>query len=81
MPKSRHRRKGKIRPRPQQLAPPPVRPRPSSPWVPRIGVALILIGIGTVIINYIPGLLERNWVLIVGFVFMAVGFAFLTRWR
>lgn len=81
MPKSRHRRKGQTRPRAYEVVPPPVKPKPSPPWVPRIGVGLIIAGAAAIIVNYIPGLIERNWVLFVGFGLMAAGFAFLTRWR
>lgn len=46
-----------------------------------VGVALILLGVVVVIVNYIPGLIESNWVLIGGFVVIATGFGFLTQWR
>ncbi len=81
MPKSRHRRKGKPRPRPQQVAGPPVKPKPSPRWVGTTGVGLALLGVLVIILNYIPGLIERNWVLFVGFGLMAGGFALLTQWR
>lgn len=81
MPESRHRRKGKRRPRPQEVHGPPVKPEPSSPWVPRTGVGLILAGTALIIITYIPGLVTANWMLLVGFGAMAAGFAVLMRWH
>jgi hypothetical protein len=81
MPKSKHRRKGRTRPRPQIVAGPPRKPNPSPTWVPVTGVALLVLGVGVIIVNYIPGFLERNWVLFVGFGFMAAGFGFLMRYR
>ncbi|HEX2026445.1 MAG TPA: cell division protein CrgA [Nitriliruptorales bacterium] len=81
MPESRHRRKGRIRPRPGQAAGPPVKPKPSPRWVAAVGVGLILVGVVVVIVNYIPGLIESNWVLVGGFVVIATGFGFLTQWR
>lgn len=81
MPKSKHRRKGKSRPRPRQVEPQKVNPKPSPRWVPVTGLALILLGVTVVIVNYIPGFLERNWILVLGFALMAGGFGFLMRWR
>jgi small-conductance mechanosensitive channel len=81
VPESRHRRKGKTRPRPQQAAGPPVNPEPSPRWVPAVGIGLIVLGVIVVIVNYIPGLIESNLVLLVGFGLLAVGFGFLTKWR
>ncbi len=81
MPESKHRRKGKTRPRPRQVEPQKVNPKPSPRWVPVAGITLILLGVAVVIVNYIPGFLERNWVLIIGFALMAGGFGFLMRWR
>lgn len=81
MPESRHRRKGKIRPRPQEVTGPPVKAKPSPRWVPIVGLVLIALGVLAILVNYIPGLVEQNWVLVVGFVLLAVGFLFLSRWR
>lgn len=81
VPESRHRRKGKIRPRPKDATGPPKKPDPSPAWVPVSGVGLILLGVVVIIINYLPGLLRNNIYLLVGFGLMAVGFGFLTRWR
>lgn len=81
MPKSKHRRKGKPRPRPAEERTPTPNPRPSPRWVPIVGVALVLLGVTVIIVNYIPGLLERNWILIAGFILIGAGFGFLMRWR
>lgn len=81
MPESRHRRKGKTRPRPKDVSGPPVKPKPSPTWVPVTGVGTILAGVAIIIVNYLPGLIENNLFLVVGFVLMAVGFGFLTKWR
>lgn len=79
VPESKHRRKGKPRPRPQQIAGPPVKPKPSPRWVSLTGLTLLLVGVVVVIGNYVW--IERNWILLAGFVAMAAGFAFLMRWR
>jgi hypothetical protein len=81
MPESKHRRKGKPRPRQRHVVGPQKKPPPSPRWVPIVGVALIILGVMVVIANYIPGFIERNWVLFLGFGFMAVGFGFLMRYR
>ncbi len=81
MPESRHRRKGKSRPRERHVKGPPRKPDPSPTWVPATGVGLIVLGVAVVIVNYIPGLIERNWVLFAGFGLMALGFGFLMRYR
>ncbi len=81
MPRSRHRRKGKPRPRPQQAAGPPVKPRPSPRWVPVVGLSLIGLGLLVLLVNYLPGLFETNWLLLVGLIVMTGGFVLLTTWR
>ncbi len=81
MPQSRHRRKGRSRPRPAAVEGPLTKPKPSPPWVPITGVTLILLGVVVVIVNYIPGLIESNIVLVGGFVLIAAGFVFLTQWH
>ena len=82
MPKSRHRRKGKRRPRPQEAAGPVKKPDPSPRWVPVTGLALCLVGVAVIIVNYVPNFLwTTNWGLVAGFGFMAAGFGFLTQWR
>lgn len=70
-----------MRPRLQQVAGPPVKPKPSPRWLGASGVGLVVVGVVTIIANYIPGLIERNWVLLVGFGLMAAGFLLLTQWR
>lgn len=82
MPKSKHRRKGKRRPRPQEAAGPVKKPDPSPRWVPITGLALNIVGVLVIIVNYIPNVLwTANLALLVGFAFMAAGFGFLTQWR
>ncbi|MFN2555804.1 MAG: cell division protein CrgA [Nitriliruptorales bacterium] len=81
MPRSRHRRKGKSRPRPQLAAGPVVKPRPSPRWVPVVGLSLIGLGLLVVLVNYLPGLFETNWLLLAGLVLMTGGFVLLTTWR
>ena len=79
MPESRHRRKGQVRPRPREIAPPPVRRKRSPMWVPIVGGTLVGGGVLTIILNYI--LWQRNVFLVGGFAVLAVGFIFLTQWR
>jgi hypothetical protein len=90
MPQSKHRRKGKQRPRAHQTAP-PARNAPSSPtWVPTVGVGLLLAGIVVIVLGYLPVIADRiatwpplgpNNGLVLGFVLLIAGFVFLTRWR
>jgi len=91
MPQSKHRRKGRVRKRAYQTAPPAKNPAPSPPWVPVAGVALLIAGVAVILLSYLPVVGERfmtgwpwlgqNWGLVGGFVLLAVGFGFLTRWR
>lgn len=90
MPKSKHRRGGKPRPRAHQTSPPPKNPTPSPTWVPATGVALLILGTLVILIGYLPGVSARtaswiwlgsNWGLVAGFILLSVGFGFLTRWR
>lgn len=90
MPQSKHRRKGRNRPRAHQTAPPAKNPTPSPPWVPRVGVALLVAGVAVILLAYLPALqnvlasippLGGNWGLVVGFVLLITGFLFLIRWR
>ncbi|MBA3372121.1 MAG: cell division protein CrgA [Actinomycetota bacterium] len=76
MPKSKSKRSS-------YLPPKPPKPKPSPRWVPWLGLALILLGLALVLLNYIlPGMLPGgNYVLIVGFVIMAAGLIVLSRWR
>lgn len=90
MPESKHRRKGRRRPRPRDVAGPPVNPKPSPRWVPATGVTLLAVGVLTILLGYIPAIarvtqdlpgLGSNWSLVVGFVLLVGGFGFLTQWR
>jgi hypothetical protein len=90
MPQSKHRRKGKVRPRAYQTSPPAKNPSPSPPWVPVASTLLLVLGVVIILVGYLPPvsdalsglpLLGSNWALVVGFVSLAVGFLFLTRWR
>ncbi|HSK22205.1 MAG TPA: cell division protein CrgA [Egicoccus sp.] len=90
MPQSKHRRKGRNRPRAYQTAPPARNPTPSPPWVPRVGVALLVAGVAVILLSYLPEVSEwigtippfgGNWGLVVGFVLLLTGFGFLIRWR
>lgn len=90
MPESKHRRKGKRRPRPRDVAGPPVNPKPSPRWVPVTGVGLLGLGVAVILLGYIPAIAEQtarlpalgsNWSLVLGFVLLIAGFGFLTQWR
>jgi hypothetical protein len=87
MPQSKHRRKGKQRPRAHQTAPPAKNPTPSAPWVPAVGVGLLVGGVAVILLGYL--LLEDvnwpifgpNWGLVAGFAMLIAGFVVMTRWR
>lgn len=90
MPKSKHRRKGRPRPRAHETVPPPQNPPRSPSWVPATGVGLLLTGVVVILLGYLPPVndaisswppLYGNWGLVLGFVLLAGGFGFLTRWR
>lgn len=91
MPKSKHRRHGKVRRRESELRPPEKNPLPSPPWVPAVGVGLLIAGIVVLIVGYLPyvqtrftgglPILGSNWSLVAGFILLMGGFGFLTRWR
>jgi hypothetical protein len=90
MPQSKHRRKGRARPRAYQTSPPPKNPTPSPPWVPVASTALLVGGVLVILIGYLPPVSERlaflpwigsNWALVLGFLLLSVGFVLLTRWR
>jgi hypothetical protein len=90
MPESKHRRKGRSRPRAYETAPPKKNPTPSPPWVPATGAGLLVGGVVVILLGYLPPVndaisalppLYGNWGLVVGFVMLAVGFGFLTRWQ
>lgn len=91
MPKSKHRRKGKPRPRPSQISPPPKNPPPSPEWVPVVGTSLLVLGLVVILVGYLATPVQRlmadwpilgaNWSLGIGFLLMIAGFGFLTKWR
>lgn len=91
MPESKHRRKNKNRPRKSKRdVPPPRAPEPSPPWVPRVGLGLIIAGVLVILLGYLDPvsnalrnlpLIGSNWSLVAGFVFLAGGFGVLTRWQ
>lgn len=90
MPKSKHRRRGRNRPRAHQTHEPERRVEPSPTWVPVTGVTLLIVGVLIILIGYMPGVNEAlstlpvlgsNWGLVGGFVVLSVGFGFLTQWR
>lgn len=90
MPESKHRRKGKRRPRPSETKPPPHRPDPSPTWVPATGASLLGAGVLVIFLGYLRPVQDftagwpwfsSNWNLVLGFVLLSAGFGFLTRWR
>lgn len=87
MPQSKHRRKGQQRPRAHQTAPPAKNPTPSAPWVPALGVGLLLAGVAVILLGYLLlqdvnwPLFGPNWGLVAGFALLIAGFVVLTRWR
>ena len=90
MPKSKHRRKNKTRPRPRNVEGPIKKPPPSPAWVPITGVTLLVLGIVIILLGYLPSISTRlqglwglgnNWPLVGGFVLLTAGFGFLTQWR
>ena len=91
MPESKHRRKGKVRKRPTRNAPPPRNPEPSPPWVPVVGVSLLVAGLLIILAGYLVTPLQEltsgwpvlgeNWPLATGFTLLIGGFGFLTQWQ
>lgn len=92
MPESKHRRKNKTRPRPRNVAGPKKNPEPSPPWVPVVGVSLLVAGVLVILLGYLPVVQEitanwtwlglgQNWTLVIGFIMLTAGFGFLTRWQ
>lgn len=91
MPESKHRRKNKNRKGKHQKRP-QKNPDPSPPWVPRLGVALLLVGVVVILLGYVPAIrsagwvaglpwIGANWTLVGGFVLLTAGFGVLTQWR
>lgn len=90
MPKSKHRRKGRNRPRAHQTRPPEHRADPSPRWVPLTSLGLLAGGVAIIILGYLPVVADAtatwpplgpNNFLILGFLVMIAGFVVLTRWR
>ncbi len=94
MPKSKHRRNGKNRPRPQKQAIAQEiahqRNTPSPAWVPVTGATLLIVGVVIILLGYLEPvarftggwpMLGQNWPLVGGFLMLTAGFGFLTRWR
>ena len=90
MPESKHRRSGHKRPRAHETQEPERNLPPSPPWVPATGAGLLVLGVVIILVGYLPAVAEvtrswpplgSNWTLVVGFVVLAGGFGFLTRWR
>lgn len=90
MPKSKHRRHGRNRPREYQTHEPMKKPAPSPPWVPVTGALFLVGGVIVILVGNLPAVsaMMRNWIwfrsnwsLIGGFALLMVGFGFLTKWR
>lgn len=90
MPKSKHRRGGKARPRAHQTSPPPTNPPASAPWIGPTAVGLLLAGLVVIVLGYLPPVQQvagswppfgTNNGLVFGFAFIIGGFLLLTRWR
>lgn len=90
MPESKHRRKNKNRPRRNKVHQPVRNPDPSPPWVPRVGVGLIIGAVVVILLGYLPAvddftndlpLFGPNWGLVAGFALMISGFLVLIRWQ
>lgn len=73
MPKSKKSKRSTYRP------PEPAKPKPSSKWVPYVGVGLVLAGTLLVIVTYVTGL--PNWSILAGFAAMGAGLITLSQWR
>lgn len=87
MPKSQIRKK-KVYTPPAEVRPvsESARRRPSPPWVPAAGAALIVLGILWLVLFYtsdaqLPVAAWGYWNLAVGFGAMVASLAVLTRWR
>jgi hypothetical protein len=75
MPKSRSKRS-------TYVPPPKPKPKPSPRWVAPTGLALILLGLLVIVLNYvIPAFPGGNWNLLLGFALMAGGLMVLSQWR
>jgi hypothetical protein len=74
VPKSRSKRSTYVPPKPPK-------PKPSPRWLAPLGLALIVLGIVEILLNYVIDLPGGNWNLVVGFVLMAGGLGVLSQWR
>jgi hypothetical protein len=90
MPKSKHSRGGRKRPRQYETHAPETKPQPSPTWVPATGASLLVLGVIVILLGYLPGVqditrnipgLGTNTGLVAGFIILIAGFGFLTRWR
>ena len=90
MPKSKHRRSGRNRPRDYETHAPEKLPPESPPWIPRTGVGLLIAGLLVILVGYLPDVSDAmrgwvwfgsNWGLVAGFVMLAGGLGFLMKWR
>jgi Cell division protein CrgA len=83
VPKSRVRKRTVYTPPPQKSA----RRKVSPPWVGPAIVALLVVGLGWIVVYYvtangIPGMSALgNWNLVIGFGLVIGGLALATRWR
>lgn len=85
MPKSRSRKTASSQPWRYQ-APPKKKPKPSPPWYGPAIIALMLLGVLVIVLNYIgrmPGTggVASNAYLFGGLGLIAVGFLAATQWR
>jgi hypothetical protein len=90
MPKSKHSRKGKARPRAHQTVPPVHNPEPSGTWVGPTALGLLVGGVVIILVGYLPVVSQviESWPpfganngLVLGFLLIIAGFVTLTRWR
>lgn len=71
--------------------PPKAKPKPSPRWIPVAVLVLLGLGVVTLVLYYLSGTTQSGifgWVnqrgtvpLVVGFAFIASGFALATQWR
>jgi Cell division protein CrgA len=83
VPKSRVRKRTVYTPPPQKSA----RRKVSAPWVGPAIVALLVVGLGWIVVYYVtqngvPGMSALgNWNLVIGFGLVIGGLTLATRWR
>ena len=63
--------------------PPKPKPKPSPRWIPAVVLVLLALGVIDLILYYLrlPPVQAQTWPLLVGFGFIATGFAVATQWR